>query len=120
MKKRRRAMNRGPQTRQRPAEGLELTALFSNAPPGTRTGPRFRFTQIGSTIPTAEMQRHLFFSPHQQLELETVGCCRTLVCFHTKSKQTADKGAEFHLREPERLSGTRSKRVLQQTQSGKK
>lgn len=71
--------------RQRPAEGLGLTALLSNAPPGARTGPPFRFTQIGRRKRDAAA-------------LETVACCHTLVCFHVKSRQTADKQAEFHFR----------------------
>lgn len=55
-----------PRWRQGPAEGLGLTALFSNTPPGTRRGPLFRFTQTGSTILSAETQRCRFFSPHRQ------------------------------------------------------
>lgn len=33
--------------------GGRMTALFSNAPPGTTRGPLFRFLQIGGTIPKA-------------------------------------------------------------------
>lgn len=85
-----------PRRRQRPAEELRLTALFSNAPPGTRIGPRFRFTQIASAAPIAEMP---FFPP---LPSSRVLDGRLPPHFSllsdTKSGQTADKEAEFCLR----------------------
>lgn len=68
--------------------GARMTALFSNAPPGTTRGPLFRFLQIGSTIPLVKRRRAPLPSPE---ELRQFCCCHTLASFHIGGRISISK-----------------------------